>query len=161
AAFCAVSLLSAIFGGAGPESLIDLATYFWLCLSLVVICRLLNTRARAGQVLSAWRWGAAGACLACAAGTVLMWRGSKYNLLVQGGRVTGLFEAPNQVTSFMIAAIPFLCVGAFSAQNPRATRAAHSALVLVAFLSVLSSGSRAGVLWAGLAIWLMLMFSSP
>src|SRR5437879_2123097 len=64
AAFCAVGILSATLGPTGSESLIELATYVWLCVSLVVICRLLGTRERARRVLSAWRWAGVVACAA-------------------------------------------------------------------------------------------------
>src|SRR5439155_754054 len=89
AAFCTVGILSATLGPTGSESLIELATYFWLCLSLVVICKLLGTRERARRVLSAWRWAGGVACAAGGAATVLLWRGNLDNLLVQGGRVAG------------------------------------------------------------------------
>src|SRR5256885_2957474 len=40
AAFCVASVASATLGETGPESLIELATYSWLCLALVVISHL-------------------------------------------------------------------------------------------------------------------------
>src|SRR5439155_792350 len=89
AAFCTVGILSATLGPTGSESLIELATYVWLCVSLVVICRLLGSRERARRVLSAWRWAGAVACAAGGAATVLLWRGSLDNLLVQGGSTSG------------------------------------------------------------------------
>ena len=46
-AFCAVGVVSAIVGHAGPEAFIELATYSWLCVSVVVISRLLRDRERA------------------------------------------------------------------------------------------------------------------
>src|SRR5207253_1976713 len=112
AAFCTVGILSATLGPTGSESLIEVATYVWLCVSLVVICRLLGTRERARRVLSAWRWAGVVACAAGGAATVLLWRGNLDNLLVQGGRVAGLFEGINQLQSFMMAVIPYvwLCV---------------------------------------------------
>src|SRR5439155_1749161 len=117
AAFCTVGILSAALGPTGSESLIELVTYFWLCLSLVVICKLLGSRERARRVLSAWRWAGVVACAAGGAATVLLWRGSLDNLLVQGGRVAGLFEGINQLQSFMMAVIPFLCATAFSSSS--------------------------------------------
>src|SRR5207247_7857624 len=39
AAFCVASIASATLGETGPESLIELVTYFWLCVALVVICQ--------------------------------------------------------------------------------------------------------------------------
>src|SRR5439155_1272898 len=83
-----------------------------LCLSLVVICKLLGTRERARRVLSAWRWAGGVACAAGGAATVLLLRGNLDNLLVQGGRVAGLFEGINQLQSFMMAVVPFLCARA-------------------------------------------------
>ncbi|TMA67667.1 MAG: hypothetical protein E6J69_09175 [Deltaproteobacteria bacterium] len=161
AAFCTVGILSATLGPTGSESLIELATYVWLCVSLVVICRLLGSRERARRVLSAWRWAGAVACAAGGAATVLLWRGSLDNLLVQGGRVAGLFEGINQLQSFMIAVIPFLCARALSSAASRGARALHGALVVIAFLSVVASGSRGGVVFAALSIWLMVMLTSP
>src|SRR5437867_140151 len=161
AAFCTVGILSATLGPTGSESLIELATYVWLCVSLVVICRLLGSRERARRVLSAWRWAGAVACAAGGAATVLLWRGSLDNLLVQGGRVAGLFEGINQLQSFMIAVIPFLCARALSSAASRGARALHGALVVIAFLSVVASGSRGGVVFAALSIWLMVMLTWP
>ena len=161
AAFCTVGILSAALGPTGSESLIELVTYFWLCLSLVVICKLLGSRERARRVLSAWRWAGVVACAAGGAATVLLWRGSLDNLLVQGGRVAGLFEGINQLQSFMMAVIPFLCATAFSSSASRGARAVHAALIVIAFLSVVASGSRGGVVFAGLSIWLMVMLISP
>src|SRR5438128_441832 len=161
AAFCIVGILSATLGPTGSESLIELATYFWLCLSLVVICKLLGTRERARRVLSAWRWAGGVACAAGGAATVLLWRGNLDNLLVQGGRVAGLFEGINQLQSFMMAVIPFLCARAFSSAASRGARALHGALIVIAFLSVVASGSRGGVVFAALSIWLMVMLTSP
>src|SRR5438876_1486374 len=43
AAFCVASIASATLGETGPESLIELVTYFWLCVALVVICQLLSS----------------------------------------------------------------------------------------------------------------------
>src|SRR2546428_12527562 len=75
AAYCTVGILSATLGPTGSESLIELVTYFWLCLSLVVICKLLGSRERARRVLSAWRWAGVVACAAGGAATGLPWRG--------------------------------------------------------------------------------------
>src|SRR3989442_9428892 len=161
AAFCTVGVLSATRGPTGSESLIELATYVWLCVSLVVICKLLGSRERARRVLAAWWWAGVVACAAGGAATVLLWRGNLDNLLVQGGRVAGLFEGLNQLQSFMMAVIPFLCASAFSAAASRGVRALHGALIGIAFLSVMASGSRGGVVFAGLSIWLMVMLTSP
>src|ERR1043166_9745442 len=38
--FCVVGLISGIIGQAGMEIFVELATYSWLCCSVVVICRL-------------------------------------------------------------------------------------------------------------------------
>src|SRR5205807_9213957 len=105
AAFCAVGILSATLGPTGSESLIELATYFWLCLSLVVICRLLGTRERARRVLSAWRWAGVVACAAGGAATVLLWGGSLDNLPAKGGRGAGLVEGMRQLQAFTAAAL--------------------------------------------------------
>src|SRR5438046_6817160 len=161
AAFCTVGILSATLGPTGSESLIELATYVWLCVSLVVICRLLGSRERARRVLSAWRWAGAVACAAGGAATVLLWRGSLDNLLVQGGRVAGLFEGINQLQSFVIAVIPFFCARLFSRAASRGTRILYGALVVVGFVGVVGSGSRAGVVFAALSVWLMLLLTSP
>src|ERR1041385_6246447 len=122
AAFCALGIASAISGDAGPEAFLELATYSWLCVSIVVICRLLGSRRRPEHVLAAFNCAAALACAAGVAGTVLMWKGYDNNLLVLGNRVTGLFEGPKQVESFMIAVIPLLCVTALNVRARRATR---------------------------------------
>src|SRR5207247_2709666 len=46
AAFCVASIASATLGETGPESLIELVPYFWLCVALVVTCPLLNSPVR-------------------------------------------------------------------------------------------------------------------
>src|SRR5437667_231634 len=97
AAFCVASVASATLGETGPESLIELATYSWLCLALVVICQLLSSPDRVRRVLTAWRRAGVIGCVAGGVGTLLLWRGSMDNLLVQGGRVAGLFEGINEL----------------------------------------------------------------
>src|SRR5947199_76755 len=96
-----------------------------------------------------------------ATGTVLMWHGSMDNLLVQGGRVAGLFEGINQLQSFVIAVIPFFCAKLFSRAASRGTRVLYGALVVVGFAGVVGSGSRAGVVFAALSVWLMALLASP
>jgi len=83
------------------------------------------------------------------------------NLLVQGGRVAGLFHGINQLQSFVVAVIPFFCAGMFSRAASRSARVLYGALVLVGFAGVVGSGSRAGVVIAALSVWLMLLFASP
>src|SRR5881296_567245 len=161
AAFCVASVASATLGETGPEALIELSTYFWLCLSLVVICRLLSSPDRARRTLTAWQHAGVLGCVAGGVGTLLMWRGSMDNLLVQGGRVAGLFEGINQLQSFVIAVIPFFCARLFSRAASRGTRILYGALVVVGFAGVVGSGSRAGVVFAALSVWLMLVLTSP
>src|SRR6266853_564946 len=131
AAFCVASVASATLGETGPESLIELATYSWLCLALVVISQLLSSPDRVRRVLTAWRRAGVIGCVAGGVGTLLMWHGSMDNLLVQGGRVAGLFEGINQLQSFVIAVIPFLCATAFSSSASRGSRAVHAALIVI------------------------------
>src|SRR2546430_4913979 len=83
------------------------------------------------------------------------------NLLVQGGRVAGLFEGINQLQSFVIAVIPFFCARLFSRAASRGTRILYGALVVIGFAGVVGSGSRAGVVFAALSVWLMLLLTSP
>src|SRR5881628_887507 len=153
-AFCVASIASATLGETGPESLIELVTYFWLCVALVVICQLLNSPDRARRTLIAWRRAGVIGCVAGGVGTLLMWRGSMDNILVQGGRVAGLFEGINQLQSFVIAVIPFFCAKLFSRAASRGTRVLYGALVVVGFAGVVGSGSRAGVVFAALSVWL-------
>ena len=160
-AFCVVAILSALLGDSGAEALIEVGTYFWLCVSVVIICQLVSTRIRLRQVLSALRWAGIVACVAGAIGTILIWHGNVDNVLVRGGRVTGFFEGPNQVQSLLFVVIPFLCATAFSRTSSVATRIVHGVLIVLAFVSVVASGSRAGVLWTALAIWLTLVLASP
>ena len=161
AAFCVASIASATLGETGGESLIELATYFWICLALVVICQLLSSPDRMRRVLTAWRRAGVIGCVAGGVGTVLMWHGSMDNLLVQGGRVAGLFEGINQLQSFVIAVIPFFCAKLFSRAASRGTRVLYGALVVVGFAGVVGSGSRAGVVFAALSVWLMALLASP
>jgi O-antigen ligase len=161
AAFCVASIASASLGETGRESLIELATYFWIYLALVVICQLLSSPDRMRRVLTAWRLAGVIGCVAGGVGTVLMWRGSMDNLLVQGGRVAGLFEGINQLQSFVIAVIPFFCAKLFSRAASRGTRVLYGALVVVGFAGVVGSGSRAGVVFAALSVWLMALLASP
>ncbi len=161
AAFCVASVASATLGETGPESLIELATYSWLCLALVVICQLISSPDRVRRVLTAWRRAGVIGCVAGGVGTLLLWRGSMDNLLVQGGRVAGLFEGINQLQSFVIAVIPFFCARLFSRAASRGTRILYGALVVVGFVGVVGSGSRAGVVFAALSVWLMLLLTSP
>src|SRR5205809_451609 len=119
----------ATLGETGPESLIELATYSWLCLALVVICQLLSSPDRVRRVLTAWRRAGVIGCVAGGVGTLLLWRGSMDNLLVQGGRVAGLFEGINQLQSFVIAVIPFFCARLFSRAASRGTRILYGPLV--------------------------------
>src|SRR5207244_9133386 len=161
AAFCVASVASATLGETGGESLIELATYFWICLALVVICQLLSSPDRVRRVLTAWRRAGVVGCVAGGVGTVLMWHGSMDNLLVQGGRVAGLVEGMNQLQSFVIAVIPFFCAKLFSRAASRGTRVLYGALVVVGFAGVVGSGSRAGVVFAALSVWLMLLLTSP
>src|SRR5438094_4228317 len=160
-AFCVASIASATLGETGPESLIELVTYFWLCLALVVICQLLNNPDRARRTLIAWRRAGVIGCVAGGVGTLLMWRGSMDNILVQGGRVAGLFEGINQLQSFVVAVIPFFCARLFGRAASRGTRILYGALVVVGFVGVVGSGSRAGVVFAALSVWLMLLLTSP
>src|SRR5882724_13244420 len=141
AAFCVASIASATLGETGPESLIELVTYFWLCVALVVICQLLSSPDRARRTLTAWRRAGVIGCVAGGVGTLLMWLGSMDNVLVQGGRVAGLFEGINQLQSFVVAVLPFFCARLFA--------------------GVVGSGSRAGVVIAALSVWLMLLLTSP
>src|SRR5436309_14382930 len=90
-----------------------------------------------------------------------MWRGSMDNVLVQGGRVAGLFEGINQLQSIVIADIPVVCAMLFSRAASRVTRILYGALVVVGFVGVVGSGSRAGVVFAALSVWLMLLLTSP
>src|SRR5437867_10017921 len=83
------------------------------------------------------------------------------NLLVHGGRVAGLFEGINQLQSFVIAVIPFFCARLFGRAASRGTRILYGALVVVGFAGVVGSGSRAGVVFAALSVWLMLLLTSP
>src|SRR6266446_2037424 len=161
AAFCVASIASATLGETGPESLIELATYFWLCVALVVICQLLSSPDRVRRVLTAWRRAGVIGCVAGGVGTLLMWRGSMDNILVQGGRVAGLFEGINQLQSFVVAVIPFFCARLFSRAASRGTRILYGALVVIGFAGVVGSGSRAGVVFAALSVWLMLLLTSP
>src|SRR2546426_5431705 len=161
AAFCVASIASATLGETGPESLIELVTYFWLCVALVVICQLLSSPDRARRTLTAWRRAGVIGCVAGGVGTLLMWLGSMDNLLVQGGRVAGLFEGINQLQSFVIAVIPFFCARLFGRAASRGTRILYGALVVVGFAGVVGSGSRAGVVFAALSVWLMLVLTSP
>src|SRR5437879_1811855 len=161
AAFCVASIASATLGETGGESLIELATYFWICLALVVICQLLSSPDRVRRVLTAWRRAGVIGCVAGGVGTLLMWRGSMDNLLVQGGRVAGLFEGINQLQSFVVAVIPFFCARLFGRAASRGTRILYGALVIIGFAGVVGSGSRAGVVFAALSVWLMLLLTSP
>src|SRR6266478_4926229 len=161
AAFCVASVASATLGETGAESLIELATYFWICLALVVICQLLSSPDRMRRVLTAWRRAGVIGCVAGGVGTLLMWRGSMDNILVQGGRVAGLFEGINQLQSFVVAVIPFFCARLFSRAASRGTRILYGALVVIGFTGVVGSGSRAGVVFAALSVWLMLLLTSP
>jgi len=161
AGFCLTGLLSTFFAHAGPESLVEIATYASLGAALVVICSLASNAHRLRRILTAFWWAAAFASLMGAAGAVLLWRGGTENFLVRGGRVTGLFEAPNQGESFMIAVIPFLCATAFRRSAPLGTRLGNGVLAALAVVSVISCGSRAGVLIAALSVWLMLVLASP
>src|SRR5207244_11139252 len=117
-----------------PESVGQLATYAWRCLALVVICQPLSSPDRVRRVLSAWRRAGVIGCGAGGVGTLLLWRGSMDNLLVQGGRVAGLFEGINQLQSFVIAVIPFFCARLFSRAASRGTRILYGALVVVGFV---------------------------
>ena len=161
AAFCACGIASAISGAAGPESFIELATYFWLAVSLVVICRMLVSRAHAERALAVFKASAVIACAAAVAGTLLVFAGSSDNVLVRGGRVTGFFEAPKQVESYMIAIIPLLCATALNTRRTQRTRLFHWLLVAIAALSVLASGSRLGIVLACLAMFSTIVVVSP
>src|SRR3989449_1194805 len=161
AAFCVASIASATLGETGPESLIELVTYFWLCVALVVICQLLSSPDRARRTLTAWRRAGVIGCVAGGVGTLLMWLGSMDNLLVQGGRVAGLFEGINQLQSFVVAVIPFFCARLFGRAASRSARFLYGALVVIGFAGVVGSGSRAGVVIAALSVWLMLLLTSP
>jgi O-antigen ligase len=161
AAFTVLGILSAFFAEAGAQALVEIATYAWLCASLVLVCRLLGSRAQLERVLAAFRWSAVVACIAGTAGALLLLHGSRDNWLVRDGRVTGLFEAPNQVQSFMTAAIPFLCAGAVSRRVPWAARVAYAALAIGSLGTVLASGSRGGVVLTALVIWLMFALAAP
>jgi len=161
AAFCVANVASAALGETGTESLIELATNFWLCLSLFLICQLLGSPDRLRRTLAAWRGAGIVGCVAGGVGTLLMWRGSMDNLLVQGGRVAGLFHGINQLQSFVVAVIPFFCARMFSRAASRSARVLYGALVLVGFAGVVGSGSRAGVVIAVLSVWLMLLLASP
>src|SRR3989475_11090185 len=85
AAFCVASIASATLGETGQESLIELATYSWLCLALIVICQLLNSPDRARRTLIAWRRAGGIGCVAGGVGTRLMWHGSMGDFSAQGG----------------------------------------------------------------------------
>jgi len=161
AAFCVANVASAALGETGTESLIELATNFWLCLSLFLICQLLGSPDRLRRTLAAWRGAGVVGCVAGGVGTLLMWRGGMDNLLVQGGRVAGLFHGINQLQSFVVAVIPFFCARMFSRAASRSARVLYGALVLVGFAGVVGSGSRAGVVIAVLSVWLMLLLASP
>src|SRR5437879_5556814 len=144
AAFCVASVASATLGETGPESLIELATYSWLCLALVEISQLLSSPDRVRRVLTAWRRAGVIGCVAGGVGTLLMWHGSMDNLLVQGGRVAGLFEGINQLQSFVVAVIPFFCARLFGRAASRGTRLLYGALVIIGFAGVVGSGGRVG-----------------
>ena len=159
--FCGVGLLSALLNDTGGKCLIDLATYSWLCLSLVIICRLVDTRMRAQQILAALGWAAVISCAASAAGTFFVLSGTVDGWLIAGGRVTGLFEEPQQVQSFMMVVTPFLCATALGTGTQIHWRLGAGVLIFLAFLSVVSSGTRAGTILMGLSICLMVMMTSP
>ena len=161
AAFCVACVASATLGDTGAESLIELATYCFLCVALVVICQLLSSPERLRRVLTAWQGAGIIGCVSGGVGTLLMWRGSMDNLLVQGGRVAGLFEGINQLQSFVVAVLPFFCAKLFSRGASRGTRLLYAALALVGVAGVVGSGSRAGVVFALLSVWLMLLLTSP
>src|SRR3989442_856212 len=131
AAFCVASVASATLGETGPEALVELATYSWLCLALVVISQLLSSPGRVRRTLIAWRRAGVIGCVAGGVGTLLMWRGSMDNILVQGGRVAGLFEGINQLQSFVVAVIPFFCARLFGRAASPGTPILYCALVVV------------------------------
>ena len=161
AAFCVASVASAALGETGSESLIELATYAWLCVALIVIPHLLRSPERLRRVITAWRCAGVVGCVAGGLGTLLLWRGSTNNILVQDGRVAGLFEGINQLQSFVVAVIPFFCARLFSRAASRSARVLYGALVVAGFAGVVGSGSRAGVVIAALSIWLMALLASP
>jgi O-antigen ligase len=160
-AFCVLAIVSAFLADAGPEALVEIVTYFWLCATLVIVCRLLSSRERLERVLGALRWSAVLACATGLGGTLLLLRGSVENFLVRDGRVTGLFEAPNQVMSFMFAAIPFLCATAAASRTPRFARLWYIGLAVASMLIVLASGSRGGVVLIVVSLWLMFVATAP
>src|SRR5882724_7656461 len=135
--FCGLGIISAIVGAAGPEAFIELATYAWLGMTIVVVCRLLADRGRAERALAAFKQSAVVACAAGVAGILLMFKGANDNLLVRGDRLVGLFEGPKQVESFMVAVIPFLCVAVIHPRSSRTMRFGYAALILAAAASVL------------------------
>jgi O-antigen ligase len=158
--FCVVGLISGFIGQAGPEIFVELATYSWLCCSVIVICRMLSDRSRADRILAALFWAGVIAIAAGTLGTVLLMGGAYNNALVLGGKVTGLFERANQVQSFVVTVLPFLCIAVLDRGAPRVRRVAHGILVVLAAMTILASGSRAGIVFVALAIWLTVLLTS-
>jgi len=160
AGFCAAGVIAAIIGHAGPESFVELGTYAWVGISIVVVARLVADREQARRVTTALWWAGVIAIGSGVAGTALLLAGQTKNLLVPAGKVTGLFESANQVQSFLVVVIPILCITALDSRAPRRSRVIDSVLVLGAALTVLASGSRAGIVLVALAVWLILFFTS-
>ena len=158
--FCGIGLISGFIGQAGPEIFVDLATYSWLCCSVIVICLLVSDRSRAERILRALFWAGVIAIAAGTAGTLLLVGGSSSNVLVLGGKVTGLFERANQVQSFIVTILPFLCIVVLDRRASRMHRLFYGALIVLAALSTVASGSRAAVVFIALAVWLMILLTS-
>jgi O-antigen ligase len=127
---------------------------------VVVICRLLSDRARGERILGVLFWSAVIAIGSGTLGTVLLLGGASQTAFVLGGKVTGLFERANQVQSFVVAVLPFLCIAVLDRHAPRIRRLVHGALVVLAAITIVASGSRAGIVFVALAIWLTVLLTS-
>ena len=160
AGFCGVGFLSALRGEAGLDGLIELSTYIWLLVSLLLLCHLVRSEAVLRQVLATWWWATVVACVGTTIGVLLLASGRTEGFFLVGGRVDGFFEAPNQVQSFMIASTPLLCTTAFRRGAPTGRRLIDGLLIVLAFAGVLGSGSRGGIVWEAVGIWLALMISN-
>ena len=160
AAFCGVGFLSALRGEAGLDGLIELSTYVWLLVSLLVLCHLLRSEGVLQRILATWWWATVIACVGTTIGMLLLASGRTEGFFLVGGRVNGFFEAPNQVQSFMIASTPLLCTTAFRRGAPTRRRMVDGLLIVLAFVGVLGSGSRGGIVWEVVGIWLALVISN-
>src|SRR5439155_25892622 len=76
AVFCGASVVSATLGETGSESLIELATYVWLRLSLVVIFQLLGSSELVRRILATLGGAGVVACVGGGVGSVYMLPGT-------------------------------------------------------------------------------------